>query len=169
MWRVTAIELVSPLPADECAVRLREATDRAGLLSWSGNKPVVGRVSGRFVRLHKRILYRNPFQTYLAGSLESDGTGTVFRGNAGMDLNVTAFMVVWFALAVLIGGIIFVATIMELAVGKGELVGLIAGPLMVTLGAGGVWFGRYWARGEEQFLVAFVMRVILAHSGRDTE
>jgi hypothetical protein len=59
---VSAIELVSPLPPDECAARLREATDNEGLRSSFGARPVIGRVSRRSVRLRKRIGFRDSWK-----------------------------------------------------------------------------------------------------------
>jgi hypothetical protein len=47
---MSVIEVVSPLPPNECEARLRAATDRDGLLSWFGTRPVLGRVSGRSVQ-----------------------------------------------------------------------------------------------------------------------
>jgi hypothetical protein len=157
---VSAIELVSLLPPDEAAARLRDAIGRGGLLSWFGTKSVVGRVSGRSVRLRKRIYYRNSFQTFLTGTLEPHGEGSAFRGTASMHPFVTAFVIVWFAGVVLIGGAVFVAAIRRLVVGEGEPVGLIVPPLMVVFGVFMVCFGRYLARGEERFLVAFVAEVL---------
>jgi hypothetical protein len=140
---VRAVELVSPLPPDEAVARLREAVDRGGLPSWFGSKSVVGRVSGRSVRLHRRISYQNSFQTFLTGTLEAHGEGCAFRGTAGMHPLVTAFVVVWFAGIVLIGGAVFVAAVRRLVMGAGEPVGLIVTPLMVVFGVFMVWFGRY--------------------------
>jgi hypothetical protein len=104
---VRTIEFVSPLPPQECEARLRETTDHDGLLSWFGSRPVVGRVSGRSVRLRKRIWYRNSFQTFLTGSLEERDGSVVFRGKAGMHPLARGIMAVWFGLLVLIGGALF--------------------------------------------------------------
>jgi hypothetical protein len=164
---VSTIELVSPLPPDECAARLGEATDNEELLSWPGARPVIGRVSGGSVRLRKRIGDRNSFQTILVGELEEHKGGTLFRGRAGVDTVVTIFMAVWFCWVVLVGGPIFVFAICEMLgidVGvvkpKGNLALGVAGfPLMLAFGVGLVRSGRRQARDEERFLVAFVAEV----------
>jgi hypothetical protein len=157
---MSAIELVSPLSPDECAARLREATDRGGPLSWFGSKPVVGRVSGRFVRLHTRIGYRNSFQTCLTGTLEPRGEGTVFRGRMGLHPLVTIFLAVWFAGAVVIGATLFVTAVRNPIGGGRDYVGLFVPPGLLGFGVALVWIGRYLARGEERFLVAFVAEVL---------
>ena len=117
---MAVIELLSPLPPEECETRLREATGRDGLLSGFSSWSVVGRVSGRSVRLRKRIGYRNSFQTVLTGSLEGRDGSTVFRGKAGMHPFVTGFLAVWFGLLTLIGGAAFVAGIGGLLGGRGH-------------------------------------------------
>jgi hypothetical protein len=174
---VSAVELVSPLPPEECAARLREATDNEGLLSWFRSRPVIGRVSGRSVRLRKRIGYGNSFQAILVGRLEERDGGTVFRGKAGVSTFVTIFMAAWFCGVGLLGGAMSVIAIGEmLGVKFGErpmerslalpLVAVIA-PLMLTFGVGLVRFGRWLARDEERFLVAFVADTIYSPSALD--
>ena len=164
-----AIELVSPLPPEECEARLREATDRDGLLSWFGSRPVLGRVSGRSVRLRKRIGYRNSFQTFLTGSLEERDGSTVFRGQAGVHPLVTGFMAVWFGLLILLGGAAFVAGVGGLLGGRGHVLGVIVPAVGLAFGVGLVWFGRWLARNEESFLVAFVAEVIAARRAPEAE
>ena len=164
-----AIELVSPLSLAECEDRLREATDRDGLLSWFSARPVVGRVSGRSVRLRKRIWYRNSFQTSLSGSLEDRDGSTAFRGRAGMHPFVTGFLAVWFGLLVLMGGAAFVAGVGGLFGGRGQPLGMIALPVGLAFGGGLVRFGRWLARDEEAFLVAFVAEAIAAGRAPEAE
>jgi hypothetical protein len=137
--------------------------------SWYGSRPVVGRVAGRSVRLRKRIGYRNSFQTFLTGTLEPRGEGTAFRARAGMHPFVAAFMAVWFAAILLIGGPVFVAAVRGVAAEANGLVGLLAPPLMLVCGLLLVWFGRYLARGEEQFLVSFVAEVLGARGEAEAE
>jgi hypothetical protein len=156
---VSAVELVSPLPPEEAAARLREATDRGGLLGWFATRPVVGRVSGRSVRLRKRIGYRNSFQTFLTGALEPNDEGSVFRGTCGMHPLVTAFLVAWFTAVILLSGGMFVQALRG-PVGGGQPFVLLVTPLLGAFGAALIWFGRYLARGEEQFLVIFVAEVL---------
>ena len=79
---VSTVELMLPLPPDECVARLRIAVDPGGVFFGFGSKPVIGRVFRRWVCLRKRIGYRNSFQTFLIGRVEPHGEGSVFRGKA---------------------------------------------------------------------------------------
>jgi hypothetical protein len=157
---MSAVELVSPFPPDDCAARLRETMDSGLGTRLFGSRPVVGHVSGRSVHLRKRIGYGNSFQTVLVGRLEESDGRTVFRGNAGMHRLVAIFMGLWFCGVVLIGGLVFVSAIGELLAGGGRPLVLIAPPLMLAAGVGLVRFGRWLARDEERFLVDFVAEVI---------
>jgi len=141
---------------------LRAAIDADSLLLPGGSRPVVGRVSNGLVRLRKRIGYRNSFQTYLIGSLEQRNNVTVFRGKAGMNPLVAAFMALWFVVLILIGGAGLVA-------GRQPLEAMIIPPLMMVFGVAGVWLGRWLARSEKAFLIAFVAEVIAASRAPDSE
>jgi hypothetical protein len=146
---VNDIELVSRFSPDVSANRLRAAID-GGLASWFGSKPVVGKVVGHSVRLRKRIGYSNSFQTYLKGTLEPCGEGTVFRGKAGLHPLMAALTMVWFAAAVILCGAFFVT----------EIRGQPAGLLLILFGMLLVCFGWFLARGEKRFLVAFIAEVL---------
>ncbi len=139
------------------------------MLSWFGARPVIGRVSSRSVRLRKRIGYRNSFQTILVGRLERRTGGTLFLGRAGLGTSVTIFMAGWFGWVVLVGGTLSVLAISEMfgvAVGGRPMEGNLPRSLapvivllMLAFGVGLVRFGRWLARDEERFLVAFVAEV----------
>src|SRR5262249_54589207 len=128
-----AIELVSPLTPNECAARLREATDRDGLLSWFGTRPVLGRVSGRSVRLRKRGR-RNSSQAILVGSLHELDGGTVFRGQSRWPRLVVGGLAVWFGGVVVIGGTAFVSTVRAMLAGGGQPLAVVIPPLMLAFG-----------------------------------
>ena len=157
------ILLISPLQPDECAARIQAATDREGLLGWSGSRPVVGRVSNRSVRLSKRIGFRNSFQTFLVGRLEAGEDGTVFRGRTGMHPVVIALMLIWLIGIVLFGSVAIVAVIWGALAGV-NVAGLMFFLLITLLVVGFIWFGRWLARDEERFLVSFVAGAIDARA-----
>jgi hypothetical protein len=161
------LELFSPLPPEECVERLCAATDPDGGFSFFGGNPVVGRISGRTVRLRKRIYYGNSFQILFTGTLQPAGAGTMLRGRFGIQRWVWGFMVFWFAFNSLVGGILFVATLVTVLGGpmqaKGDpWVGLVVPPGLVLFGAGLLWFGRYLARDEPEFLRGFLVEVLEA-------
>src|SRR5438445_577541 len=92
-------ELYSLLSVDECRQRLKASTDSPWMLF--GSKPVVGRSGAGSFRGHKRIGYRNSFQTYAMVSLKAEKTGTRITCRFCMHPIVTAFMAIWFAGVVL--------------------------------------------------------------------
>jgi hypothetical protein len=164
---VSAVELVSPLPPDECVACLRGAVD-LGLFFGFGSKPVIGRVFGWSVRLRKRIGYSNSFQTFLIGAFEPHGGGSMFRGTAGVHPLVIAFVAVWYAGLVVGGGMFCVAAAQGRIVGNVPL-GLALLPLMGVFFAVVVWFGRHLARGERRFLLAFVADLLNASGAGSAE
>jgi hypothetical protein len=167
---VSAVELVSPLPPDECIARLRGAVDPECLFVAFGSKPLIGWVFRRRVFLRKRIVvYRNSFQTILIGRFEPHGAGSMFRGTAGLHPIVVVFMAVWFG-ALVCGGVMYcVAWVQGGLVGDPPLLGLAALALMGVFGALVVRFGRYLARTERGFLVAFLADLLEAPGGGSAE
>jgi hypothetical protein len=160
------IELISPLPPEECESRLRAAIGRDGPLALFSSWPVVGRVSGRSVRLRKWVFHGNSFQTLLTGSFEEALGGAVFHGNAGMRPIVRTYMAVWFG-GVVLGWAVCLACALAWPAGGGQLMALVVPPLMLAGGVAMVRVGRWLARGEEQFLVAFMEEVIEARTPLD--
>ena len=169
---MSIVELISPLTPDECLARLRDATDDDGLLVSPGYRPVIGRVSGRRLRLRKRVEYGNPLQLHLVGRLESRGEGSVFCGRAQRPWPAILFVATWFAGVVVIGGALTinaVAGLLGVPVGlpptKGDILPVLAIlplPLMLTFGIRMERHGRRLARDEGRFLVAFLADTIQA-------
>jgi hypothetical protein len=158
---VAEIVLTSALPPDECADRLRAATDQDGGMFISGCKPVLGRVSGRSVRLRKRPLGRSDFRACLIGILEPQGDGTVFRGTVGLNPSTWYFMAVWF------GGAVFACFIGLMDAVRTAVAGATPRPMGVVIPLAMLGFGvmllragRNQTRAEEPFLVAFLAGTI---------
>jgi hypothetical protein len=165
---MSAVELMSSLLPDECVARLRGAIDPEWLFFAFGSKPVIGWVFRRRVFLRKRIGYRNSFQTILIGRVEPHGEGSVLRGTARIHPVVVVGMTVWFG-ALVCGGVMYcVAWVQGGLVGDPPL-GLAALALMGVFGALVVLLGRYLARAEWQFLVAFLAGLLEAPGGRSAE
>jgi hypothetical protein len=166
---VSAIELETPLSPDECEARLRAVVGADLFVSWFSTRPVVGWVSGRSVRLRKRIGYRNSFQTFLTGTLYGQAGGTVFRGQAGTHPLVRGFLAVWFGGVILIGSALMVAAVAGRLTRGSPLLGVAIPPLLLAFGFGVFRLGRWLARGEERFLVAFLAETIGAGAERAAE
>ncbi|MDB5312357.1 MAG: hypothetical protein JWO38_6559 [Gemmataceae bacterium] len=133
-----------------------------------GSRPVLGRVSGSRVRLHKRLTGQNSFQTVLIGVLEPGGEGTTLRGRVGMHPGAIGYMAVYFAVAA-IGSVYLGVSAARGGAGGGPLWAVIVplavlalGLMVVAGGAGVVWLGRNQARDEDEFLLTFVMEVLAA-------
>lgn len=166
---VVTIGIVSPLTPGECAERLAAAIDYEGVVSATGlygSKPVAGRVAGHRVRLRKRIGYRNSFQTFLVGTLDPEGGGTVFRGTLGMHPLVRGFMAVWFGGVAVGCAAAAVAAVAAWAGGGAFPAGVAVPPLMAAFGLALVRLGRYLARGEAEFLADFLTAALVPRSER---
>jgi hypothetical protein len=159
---ISEIELTSPLPPDECIARLQAAIDHYSFRALVfGSKPVLGRVSLHSIHLRKRIDYQNSFQTVLSGWLEPDGSGTVFHGRTGMGLFIIVFMALLFSFLLLLGVLLFLATLIGANhVDNSLLIGVLLLLGLLAWGAGLIWFGRYLARGEDRFLIDFLAETL---------
>jgi len=156
------IELLSPLPLAECMRRLR-AEVGSGWPSL-GSKEVIGRTDQNWLRIRKRIFYRNSFQTNLTATLSQDGDQTRIVCRIGMEPAVRVFMTVWFGGVLLIAAVVMASSawsILELgSFGYSHyrkyLFGLLAPPPMTVFGFLLVRFGQYLARNERDFLLTFL-------------
>jgi len=149
-----AIELVTSMPLEECARRLREAL-------------ASGRVRGRFdgtkLIAAKTISYRNSFQPRLLANLVEENGQTHIRCKFGMHPFVIVFMMMWLLFLFFSGGGAAVVAIVEFVTGSPSestwAGGLFPG-MMMMLGLGLVAVGRIVARGEKEFLIAFVSATV---------
>jgi hypothetical protein len=155
-----ALALMSPLPREECAQRLRMNTGTA----WDG-ATVIGFVGENSFRLRKRISYRNSFQASLSGKLIDDPQGTRPRCRVGLHPFVTAFLAVW------IGGVLIgcIAVVMSLASGAIPANRWPQAAIPFLMLAGGVAFlkvGQFLSGDEADFLIDFLRKTLEA---RDSE
>jgi hypothetical protein len=161
-----SLDLISPLPRDECVRRLQVATDRWWALF--GSRPLVGHVGESFLRVRKRIGYGNSFQCRLSATLEDEGSRTRLRCRLGMHPSVTLFMAFWFCGVVLIGAEVLVSTAAALLRGDASAqawMGIIGPFGMLAFGVALVAFGRFLARNEREFLLNFLRATIDARPG----
>ena len=143
-------QMTSPLSRDELVATLRGEIDSPW--TFFGQKPVVGAVSNTRVWLVQRHNYRNSFQTVLSATLADDGRGTRLSCRAGMSLFVIVFMSVWFGLLLVITTPLLSMAVLHSDFGWPFLYNLG----FVAFGIGLVASGRWFARGEREFLVSFL-------------
>ena len=161
------IEVFSPYSPDECASRVTAAIDDETLFwlrGWFGSKPVIGRVSGLTLKLHKRIRYRNSFQRFFTATMRPHDGGTIISGTFGMHPFVRIFMLIWF------GGLITVGTGLVASVingsfrsssgPNGNFLGAAIPLGMLIFGIGLVRFGLFLARNEARFITDFLIQTL---------
>jgi hypothetical protein len=163
---VKVIELFTPLPPDACEARLREATDREGPQAWFGSRPVISWISLRSVQIRKRVAFRNSFQTYLVCSLAGGDGGTRLRVEVGLHPLLPVFLTVSCVVVGLAGVGLLIAGVRAQFVGGSTPLYVAVLPFgMLAFAFGLVRFGRWLARGEDQFLITFLEGVIGAPRG----
>jgi hypothetical protein len=164
--------MFSPLSPAECASRLAAVLDSDRLAGFSlpalfGSNPVIGRVTATSLRIHKRIGYRNSFQTCLTATMRAEAGGTLISGKFGMHPFVRFFMGFWFGGIILIGGSFSVVVAISLFPGSGHYyhdawMGLVGPPVILAFGIGLVRFGRFLTRDESKFLTDFLVHALNA-------
>ena len=100
--------------------------------------------------------------------MQPQGTGSVIRLRHGVSVWVQVYMALWLGLVGLLGSVVFVAALLtvlgENVGATGDIwVGLIVPPGMLVFGVGLIWFGRYLARGEAEFLITWLTDVLHAY------
>lgn len=146
--------LSSPLGPKACAERIAAITD--GPLVLLGTRPLIGWATASGAGVRRRINYRNSFQTALSARFEADGSSTIIRCRFGLMPLVTAFMVMWFGLALLLG----VALVLSLlngspAPGVSPVFALVPFGFLL-FGFVMVGVGRGFGRKDEAFILETV-------------
>ena len=160
----TPLELVSPLPREEVARRLKDAVDSDWIMF--GGKPVIGRIDPPSFRLRCRINYRNSFQTFLFGALADDGRKTRLRCRTGMHPFVAVFMAVWLG-GVGLATVVALTTMLGPANGAAGLEFAAVVPfVMLGFGVALVVLGRRFAGSERERLIAFLAQTVDARESR---
>lgn len=157
------IELISRLSPEECVARLRADLHRPGLDVMFRGALVSGRVSGRVVRVHKRIFHRNSFQTFLTGRLTPHGSETLLQCSLGMHPGIRAVMLLGQALCLVVAAIGTVVVLGRLWAGLWTPQDLL--PVFVPIGIclflrALIWSGRLDARGEGQYLIDYLAQAV---------
>ena len=151
------MELISPLSPADCVRQLAEALAAPS----SGMR---GRVRPDWLRLQKRIGYRNSFQPRLVGRIRACPDGTCFDVRVGMHPAVWVFMAFWvltlgpMALAIdaqAVGELVRHGTT-EVGVLALAITGMLLFGVALTLGS------RWLGRNEAAELIAFLGTVAQA-------
>jgi hypothetical protein len=138
------IDLVAPLPRDECVRRLRDLTD--GIWTIFGSRPLIGRIGETSFSVRMRLKNtKNSFQACLNGVLEQESRQTRLRCRFGLHPTVVAFMIFWMG-GLLLAGVAGVVNAITHTTSVS--IGLAIPFLMAGFGFGLLRFGRYLARDE---------------------
>jgi hypothetical protein len=148
------VEVVSKLDRAEVLRRLQAGVDSEW--TFGGAKGFVGRVGDDGFRLRARIGYRNSFQTFMFGTVQSEGRGTKIVARTGMHPFAAIFMTLWLSV-VAIGVAIGVAGLIEARPEEPMLALFALVPVgMLAFGVALVGIGRWIARNERARLIAFL-------------
>jgi len=154
----TPVELVSKLDRAEVLRRLQAGVDSEW--TFGGGKTVVGRVGDDGFRLRMRIGYRNSFQTYMFGSVQTEGRGARIVARTGMHPAAAVFMTLWISVVGL-GAAIGVAGLIQAQPGEAVQGLIILVPIaMFAFGIALVGIGRSIARNERGRLIEFLERTL---------
>jgi len=150
------VDLISPLPPQECRRRLDGAIGMP--VPALGNRAVRERIVSDSFRLRQRIGYRNSFQTQVIGHLQAEENGTRISCRFGVARGVLAFFAVWIGLVLVVGGAGFLIAAKALLAGSAGAPSAAAGIPLIMLVFGIVLFafGRWLARNEQNFLTDFL-------------
>lgn len=148
------ISFRSPVPPEECACRLKGATepDRGGWFEDLNRSHVVlARFNHQRVRLRVRRPYsRNALAPLFYGRFEATSGGTLIRGRFRPHLAVLIFVVVWFSFILVVGCGIFLNT------------GAALPLLMIGLVAALLWFLCRLGRAERKDIVHLIQHTLSA-------
>jgi len=144
-----------------CAQRLKARINSD--YNWFGSKPAQGTVGRGWARLRKQIGYRNSFQTVMDVSMTPARDHTLLSCRVGLSPFVWAFAFVWVGFL----GLLWLGGLTDLflnGVGAdgGGLVFVLFPLGMIGFGAALLAFGRWLARDEATFLLAFVRETLEA-------
>ena len=164
--------------AEECRRRLIESIDPErrtifSLSGYRGSKPVIGWIEGYQFYLHKRRYWHNDFASQFYGNLLPQDRGTLIEGYFDVPRWTKIFMRIWLGGVLLLGSPIFVLSLLDLLPGRGYVegnprIGLLAPPCMVLFGVLLPKFGLWLGRHEEQFILEFLERTLVARIDYDS-
>jgi hypothetical protein len=168
----TDLVLHSALAPDTLANALRRVIDEEhktifSLSGYKGDRPVLGEVSENTFRLQRRRYWRNDFAPHFYGRFRPEPGGTRIEGYFDASSWVKTFMRLWLGGVVLIGGPIFVLTILDLTTGThlvsgDRWVGVAVFPAMLLFGILLPKLGRLLGKADERFISEHIQRTLAA-------
>jgi hypothetical protein len=151
---------------------LRRSTDEEhrtlfSLSGYRGSRPVLGEVTGNTFRLQKRRYWRNDFAPHLYGQFRSEAGGSRIEAEFDLSRWVKSFMRIWLAGAVVLGVPMFMLSALDFLTGSHHTtgdnrLGLIVPPALVLWGFLLPRIGRFFAQGDERFLLEFLSQSVAA-------
>lgn len=169
------VVLQSSLPENAVVDALRRSIDEErraffalALSSYAGNRGVIGTISGNSFRVQKRRFWRNDFAPHFYGTLVSEPSGgTRIEGRFDVSPWVKTFMRLWLIGVAVLGGPIFVLSLLDVVTGShfttGDAwVGAIIPPAMLVWGFLLPRIGGVFAVGDQQYLVEFLKHTLAA-------
>jgi hypothetical protein len=140
------VELLSPLPLNECASQLRAAVSPFNSLLVAG--PVFGEVTGTRLRARKHVVRRAQFQAHLVADLVDNGGQTSIR---------CRFTIRWWELCVFP---VWIALVVFLWFRSPDNEAALVLPIMLMGGLSVFCLMLYLASEERRFLLAFLKNVV---------
>lgn len=165
--------LHSALDPTTAADALRRSIDEErrtifSMSGYEGNLPVIGEVTESVFRLQKRRFWRNDFAPHFFGTFHSEPTaGTKIEGHFDISPSVKNFMRFWLIGVMLLGGPVFVLSLLDVSTGSHYMsgdtwVGVIVPPAMVLFGILLPRIGRIFGQGDERFILEHVQHALAA-------
>ena len=166
------IALRTDFGTEECRRRLNESIDPErrtifSLSGYKGSKPVMGRIDGYEFHLQKRRYWNNDFAQQFYGNLLPEERGTRIEGYFDVPRWTKMFLRFWLGGVILIGSPVFILSLLQRVRGGGyeegdARLGLLVPPCLLLFGVLlpklGLWLGRH----EEQFILGFLERTLVA-------
>ena len=122
----------------------------------------MGRIGKTSLRLHRRIRYRNSFQTQLFAQLVDEGHRTRLHCRFGFHPFITVFIVVWCGFALVLGGAMSIPLLKAGSPTSQQWLGVVIPFALLAFLVAMVQFGRFLSRNDPQFLIDFLCRTLEA-------
>jgi len=159
---------------EECRRRLTESIDPErqtifSLSGYRGSKPVIDWIDDYQFHLQQRRYWRNDLGPQFYGNLLPQERGTLIEGYFDVPQWTKKFMRFWLGGVLLLGAPIFLLSLLDLLLGStyvegGAGIGLLVPPGMVLFGIFLPKFGLWIGRHEEEFILEFLQRTLVAVS-----